>query len=292
MSRTIGKSSIALTSPKGSPSRNRSNQDRTSLSKFRVIQRDLVYVIGIPVDIANEDTLKRYEYFGQYGTIKKIVINNQTPYASSSSYQRPTVSAYITFENVDDAWECLYAFENFSIDNTILRASFGTSKYCSSYINCQKCNKHDCMYLHHTGESADSFSTEEIQQNSQRFNEMTRPLRPKDYFNYKFVDNSKVKFPPRRLLTPIPESQGQIPEQKEELKQDKENDESPEIEVKKDFIKTLLEKSPFFIRPLVVDYTVNQSLEEQFDLCRSPIRLLLTKLRTESSFVCINGSKM
>ena len=86
--------------------------ERAHLSQFRVIQRDLVYVIGIPIDIAQEETLCRYEYFGQYGQIKKVVVNNQTMHTSSYQ-QKPTVSAYVTFLNIDDAWECIYAFETF-----------------------------------------------------------------------------------------------------------------------------------------------------------------------------------
>ena len=86
--------------------------ERAHLSQFRVIQRDLVYVIGIPIDIANEDILCRYEYFGQYGQIKKVVVNSQTVHTSVYQ-QKPTVSAYVTFQNIEDAWECIYAFENF-----------------------------------------------------------------------------------------------------------------------------------------------------------------------------------
>ena len=106
--------------------------ERAHLSQFRVIQRDLVYVIGIPIDIAQEETLCRYEYFGQYGQIKKVVVNNQTMHTSSYQ-QKPTVSAYVTFLNIDDAWECIYAFETFSMNGHQLKASFGTSKYCSSF---------------------------------------------------------------------------------------------------------------------------------------------------------------
>jgi hypothetical protein len=38
----------------------------------RVVQRNLVYVIGLPPAIALEETLRRPEYFGQYGRIVKV----------------------------------------------------------------------------------------------------------------------------------------------------------------------------------------------------------------------------
>ena len=242
--------------------------DRANLSRFRVIQRDLVYVIGIPLEIATEEILSKYEYFGQYGQIKKIVVNNQTVHASG--YVRPTVSAYITFVNIDDAWECLYALEGFSVSGHTLKASFGTSKYCSSFLGGQKCNKPDCMYLHHAGNQDDSFSTEEIQANSVRFIEMTRPCRPDDYDDYQLQDSKQTVFPPRRLfITPKDEREEKKEEQKEEKKEQVENT------GKNSFINSLLYNGPFMSRPLVVDYTTGQSLTEQLGLVKPTIRSAL-----------------
>ena len=39
------------------------------LSNLRVIQKTLVYVIGIAPEIASEEKLKSVEYFGQYGNL-------------------------------------------------------------------------------------------------------------------------------------------------------------------------------------------------------------------------------
>ena len=49
--------------------------DRRHLHNYRVIQRNLMYVIGLPIHAGNEDTLRRSEYFGQYGKVSKIVIH-------------------------------------------------------------------------------------------------------------------------------------------------------------------------------------------------------------------------
>ena len=49
--------------------------DRRHLHNYRVIQRNLVYIIGVPGNISTEDTLRKAEYFGQYGKISKIVIH-------------------------------------------------------------------------------------------------------------------------------------------------------------------------------------------------------------------------
>jgi hypothetical protein len=255
--------------------------ERARLAAFRVIQRDLVYVIGIPVDIANEDILAHYEYFGQYGSIKKIVVNNQTAYTTS---YRPTVSAYVTFHNVADAWECIYALENFSLNNIAIKASFGTSKYCSSFLNGQKCSNPDCMYLHYNGNPEDSFAREEIEQNSPRFVSLTRPTRPADYFDYPFQNDKSTKFPCRRLVSEkvaIPQSP---PERAAPPPKEDPNVPEEEFTEKKrarnEFLASLWSSGPTFAEPLKVDYIVGRSLLEQFDLGTPTIRAIYIKNAT------------
>lgn len=245
--------------------------DRAVLSRYRVIQRDLIYVIGIPIEIATEENLNKFEYFGQYGPIKKIVVNNSTVH-TNNTFQRPTVSAYVTFKNIEDAWECLYALENFSIGGHLLKASFGTSKYCSSFLSGQKCNKPDCMYLHHIGDPEDSFGTDEIQQNSQRFIDMTRPLRSDNYDDYEFADSTPTVFPPRRILTKDP------PKPKEnENRGEFRNEPLVEQEATKEsqrnaFLNNLFSNSGMVTKPLNVNYSVGQSLNDQLTLSRPSIR--------------------
>ena len=50
------------------------------MGSLRVIQKTLVYVIGIAPEIATEETLKRPEYFGQYGDLQKVVVNTNNVY--------------------------------------------------------------------------------------------------------------------------------------------------------------------------------------------------------------------
>ena len=49
-------------------------------SHFRVVQRNLVFVIGLSPRLADPEVLKRQEYFGRFGKIVKVVINNHTVY--------------------------------------------------------------------------------------------------------------------------------------------------------------------------------------------------------------------
>lgn len=67
------------------------------LGNLRVIQKTLVYVIGLAPDIASEQTLRSIDFFGQYGKIEKIVINTNNVYNSGRG--GPSYSAYMTFSN-------------------------------------------------------------------------------------------------------------------------------------------------------------------------------------------------
>lgn len=223
------------------------------LADVRVIQRDLVYIVGIPVNIANEDILLKYEYFGQYGPIKKVVVNSTNVHLCPN--QTPSVSAYITFRNTDDALECIYSLESFSIGGNQLKASFGTTKYCSAFLRGQMCTNPDCMYLHHSGDQGDSFSKDEITGSCSRFVEMTRPSRPPNYDEYPKQDRRQTVLPPRRILTKSPLSV------KKETPKD----------VKDSTFLSLLadDEEP---GPIVIDDTPGLSLNEQFGLGRSSVR--------------------
>lgn len=64
---------------------------------MRVIQKTLVYVIGIAPEIASEDTLRKPEYFGQYGELAKVVVNTNNVYNATRG--GPSYSAYLTFSH-------------------------------------------------------------------------------------------------------------------------------------------------------------------------------------------------
>ena len=42
------------------------------VQNMRVVQRNLVYVVGLALDLCHEDTLKGGDYFGQFGRIVKV----------------------------------------------------------------------------------------------------------------------------------------------------------------------------------------------------------------------------
>ncbi len=148
------------------------SENRKHLANVRVVQRNLVFVVGLSPRLADPDVLKKPEYFGKFGKMHKVVINHSTSYAGnqnqvglerttsfcnsfsfSSCYllQGPSASAYVTYLKSDDALRAIQAVNNIFIDGRTLKASLGTTKYCSHFMKNQSCPKHDCMYLHELG---------------------------------------------------------------------------------------------------------------------------------------------
>jgi len=139
-----------------------------NLVNIRVIQRNLVYITNLALSIAKEEYLRKYEYLGQYGKIEKIVINKNNLYSVNSPHG-PSVSAYVTFASKKDALACIQAIDQYWLENRALRASFGTTKYCTFFLRNLPCNNPDCMYLHEVGKESDSFTKEEIANGKHNF---------------------------------------------------------------------------------------------------------------------------
>ena len=125
---------------------------RLSLSKQRIIQKNLVHFQGFPDSLYNEVLLLSPEYLGQYGNIRKIVLVSKEDKAS----QKKVNSAYITFETNEQAAYCILCLDSIKINGQLVRAFFGTTKYCYHFLNNYQCfNKEKCMFLHHMAQPSD-----------------------------------------------------------------------------------------------------------------------------------------
>ncbi|XP_055949560.1 CCR4-NOT transcription complex subunit 4-like isoform X1 [Argiope bruennichi] len=134
---------------------------RKHLANVRVVQKNLVFVVGLPTRLADAEVLKKFDYFGKFGKIHKVVVNQSTSYAGS---QGPSASAYVTYCKPEDALRAIKCVNNVQVDGRTLKASLGTTKYCSHFLKNQQCPKTDCMYLHELGDEAASFTKEDMQQ--------------------------------------------------------------------------------------------------------------------------------
>ena len=110
--------------------------------------------------MADENVLKSYEYFGQYGSIIKCVVNKSTVYAGNS--QGPSYAAYITYSRQEEAGLCIKACDKITIQGKQLSLTFGTTKYCINFIKNIQCPKLDCLYLHKLAHQRNTLPREDL----------------------------------------------------------------------------------------------------------------------------------
>eukprot|EP00775_Hariotina_reticulata_P013617 gene13617-13743_t len=123
-----------------------------SLGQVRVVQRTLVYCVGLPMNVCREEVLSERHYFGGFGRIKKISVNRSTPF-SQVQKNGPSGSAYVTYYRAEDALRCIEAIDGTVWDGKTIKACFGTTKYCNAFLKGVPCNNTDCLYLHEIGRS-------------------------------------------------------------------------------------------------------------------------------------------
>ena len=114
------------------------------LEKIRIIKKNLVHIQGFPKSVAKTDKLKSYEYFGQYGNIIKATI----VYKINPDNNKKAYSAYITYSNEKEAAFAILCVDSLLIEGKIIRAFFGTTKYCSYFLDNNICPIADCLFLH------------------------------------------------------------------------------------------------------------------------------------------------
>ncbi|KAG2186125.1 hypothetical protein INT43_002563, partial [Umbelopsis isabellina] len=176
--------------------------NRKHLANMRVIQNNLAYVIGLHPKYAIEEIIRSNDFFGQYGKISKLVINKRPALASTTNTSSlpPSVGIYITYQRKEDAVRCIQAVDGSMIGGRVLRASLGTTKYCTYYLRNIPCPNPACMYLHEPGDDADSISKEELASGKHKMRDsMTSEFGPRSHVfdnrSYSSAENSPISSP-------------------------------------------------------------------------------------------------
>ncbi|KAK4155706.1 hypothetical protein C8A00DRAFT_41724 [Chaetomidium leptoderma] len=149
-------------------------ENRKNLVGVRVVQKNLVYVTGLTPTVHEDEllkTLRKPEFFGQYGNILKISISSR----KGTDGLNQSLGVYVTFEKQDDAGRCIQAVNGSQNGDRVLRAQLGTTKYCSAWLRHEQCTNRQCMFLHELGDEEDSYSRQDLSSmnsiNSQRPNQ-------------------------------------------------------------------------------------------------------------------------
>jgi CCR4-NOT transcription complex subunit 4 len=132
-------------------------ENRKNLVGVRVVQKNLVYVTGLTPTVREDEllkTLRKPEFFGQYGNIHKISISNRR----TTEGQHQSIGVYVTFDKKEDAQRCIEAVNNSRNGERVLKAQNGTTKYCSAWLRYEQCTNKQCMFLHELGDEEDSYT--------------------------------------------------------------------------------------------------------------------------------------
>lgn len=172
-----------------------------NLANVRVRQRAQVHIQGMTTKIANEDVrpcedrrlgarrtvqgsqladaraappqtlnhLKGPEQFGQYGKVVKLFMSKRSSTVTQPLSTHPhfqPVNVYVNYRTPAEASSCISAMDGSTTsDGHKLKAIWGTTRYCPTYLKGAKCNNENCMQAHEPGEEiegAGPTSREEI----------------------------------------------------------------------------------------------------------------------------------
>lgn len=68
------------------------------------------------------------------------------------------IGVYVTYARKEDAALCINSVDGSLNGDRVLRAQFGTTKYCSAFLRGETCNNKNCSFLHETGEDGQNSS--------------------------------------------------------------------------------------------------------------------------------------
>ena len=105
--------------------------------------------------------LRSSDYFGRYGKISRVQLQKRSPPGATT----PVVGLYITYVRREDAERAMQAIDGSpspSGGGEVMRASFGTAKYCTSFLRNVSCPNNNCLDAHEWGEPDDCFTREEL----------------------------------------------------------------------------------------------------------------------------------
>ena len=140
----------------------RMNELIAELMQSRIIQKTLVYLIGLSPSIVQiENKLKSFEYFGQYGKIIKLVVNKNKLY-NSNGPNGPSYTCFITYSSEAESSLAILSLDKSIIDNHEIKANYGTTKYCLNFLKNYECKNKDCIYLHQLADKKNIVSREQM----------------------------------------------------------------------------------------------------------------------------------
>ncbi|KXS15930.1 hypothetical protein M427DRAFT_98379 [Gonapodya prolifera JEL478] len=146
-------------------------QQRKHLASIRVVQRNLIYVVGLPPRVGGEEILRSTDYFGQFGKVTRAHVNrrlvggpgtNGPVGGGHGGLGGQPLGVYIAFTRKEDAAKAIKEVEGTLYEGRMVRATHGTTKYCAHYLRGQTCPNPNCVFLHEHGDPAEGTTEENL----------------------------------------------------------------------------------------------------------------------------------
>ncbi|TPX43171.1 hypothetical protein SeLEV6574_g05208 [Synchytrium endobioticum] len=132
------------------------------MASVRVVMKTLIYVFGLSSRVCTEETLRQLEYFGQFGKISKVLIGKRGHGHTPALASLANNGVYIMYAKKEDAAKALMSVDMTVWDGRSLRATYGTTKYCTYYLKNLPCSNINCQNMHEPAEEAEAWAKEEV----------------------------------------------------------------------------------------------------------------------------------
>lgn len=123
---------------------------KNDLKMYRIINKKLLYVTGIPYYLKNLNILSNEKYFGKFGLIKRIKFaqcnQNSKLFSLFILYSEESFCKN-AIKTLD--YSIIQCKKKTGILNFIINCTYGTSKYCDSFINKTFCLYKHCVFYHY-----------------------------------------------------------------------------------------------------------------------------------------------
>lgn len=143
---------------------------KSNLKHARILQKNLVYVIGLSLTLAREEVIRRADMFGKFGRMVRILVNRAHPF-NADAPGGPSISAYVQYYRDSDASAAVRSMNNAVFDGREIRCAIATTKYCDVFVRSGAasdqnalfhCGNQHCMYYHSISPPEAVLSREEV----------------------------------------------------------------------------------------------------------------------------------
>eukprot|EP00592_Proboscia_alata_P001613 CAMPEP_0194372154 /NCGR_PEP_ID=MMETSP0174-20130528/20463_1 /TAXON_ID=216777 /ORGANISM="Proboscia alata, Strain PI-D3" /LENGTH=536 /DNA_ID=CAMNT_0039150495 /DNA_START=27 /DNA_END=1637 /DNA_ORIENTATION=- len=138
----------------------RRNQPRPHLADVSVVQKNVVWITGLPTYYSRNNL---FPLVGKYGRIDKCAVNPQNHPFPLHDNGAGNSTAYVAYSNERSAGNAVNAINGTKLGTNRIRATIGENSYCSAFIKGFDCEDGCCLYLH------------EVANNNDRINCVTNP---------------------------------------------------------------------------------------------------------------------